>query len=105
MISSRLDILKKELEKNPDDPFTRYLMALEYVKIDQPSEAFNQFQRLIENHPDYVATYYQYAAALEKAGQINDAKEIFRMGIAAAGKAGDAHTKSELQQALDLIEE
>lgn len=104
-MNSRLEILKRELEKNPDDAFTRYLVALEYVKLNQASEALNHFQVLLDRHPAYVATYYQYGAALEKAGRIDQAKEIFRLGIVAAGKAGDVHTKAELQQALDLIDE
>jgi len=103
--STRLEALKKELEKNPDDVFARYLVALEYVKLNQSAEAFNHFQVLLDKHPEYVATYYQYGAALEKAGRIDEAKEIFRLGIVVAGKTGDAHTRAELQQALDLIDE
>ncbi len=105
MNRSRLEILQQSLDQNPDDPFTRYLVALEHVKLNQTSEAFAQFQILVEKHPDYVPTYYQYGTALEQTGRINDAKRIMRLGIIAAEKAGDAHTKSELQQALDLIEE
>jgi len=104
MTNSRLDILLKSLEQNADDPFTRYLIALEYVKLNQPSEAFRHFNILVEKHADYVPTYYQYGTALEQAGRMDDAKRIFRLGVSAAEKAGDAHTKSELQQALDLIE-
>lgn len=105
MNNARLDILLKSLEQNVNDPFTRYLIALEYVKMNQASEAFGHFKILVEKHPDYVPTYYQYGTALEQAGSGDDAKRIFRLGLIAAERAGDSHTKSELQQALDLIED
>jgi len=105
MNNSRLDILQKSLDQNPEDPFTRYLVALEHVKLNQPSGAFGHFKILVEKHPEYVPTYYQYGTALEQAGHVDDAKRVFRLGLNAAEKAGDAHTKSELQQALDLIED
>jgi len=105
MSNSRLDILLQSLQQNPGDPFTRYLVALEYVKLYQASEAFAQFQILVEKHPDYVPTYYQYAITLEKEGRVNEARRIFQLGVTAAAKAGDWHAKSELMEALDLLEE
>jgi tetratricopeptide (TPR) repeat protein len=105
MSKSRLESLQQSLEQNPDDPFTRYLAALELVKLNQPSEAFAQFDLLIQKHPEYVPTYFQYATTLEKEGRVDEARRVFQLGISAAERAGDWHTKSELQQALDLLEE
>ena len=104
MSSARLEILLKELEKNRNDPFSRYLVALEYVKLGSSDEAFGEFAKLVAQHPQYVPTYYQYAAALEKAGRLAEAQHVLRLGIDAATKAGDGHARSEMQQALDLID-
>jgi len=104
MNASRLDILLQSLEPNPGDEFTRYLVALELVKLNQMAEAFMHFEILAQKHPEYLPTYYQYAVALQKEGRIDSAREIFQMGIKVAEKAGDGHTKSELLQALDEID-
>jgi tetratricopeptide (TPR) repeat protein len=101
---SRLDVLRQSLKQNPGDEFTRYLVALELVKLNQMAEAFTHFEILAQKHPDYLPTYYQYAVALQKEGRIDRAREVFQMGIKVAEKAGDGHAKSELLQALNEIE-
>ena len=101
---SRLDLLLQSLKQNPGDEFTRYLVALELVKLNELAEAFTHFEMLVQKHPEYLPTYYQYAVALQKEGRIDRAQEIFKMGIKVAEKTGDGHTKSELLQALDEIE-
>ena len=80
MNASRLDVLLQSLKQNPGDEFTRYLVALEFVKLNQMAEAFSHFEILMQKHPDYLPTYYQYAVALQKEGRIDRAQEIFKMG-------------------------
>jgi hypothetical protein len=51
-----------------------------------------------------VATYYQYAQLLENLNRRTAAETIYQAGLKAARSAGDAHTASEIQAALDLLE-
>lgn len=104
MDTARLQKLQKSLEANPQDPFTRYLVALECVKLKLNEEAIHHFQVLVNAHPQYVATYYQYGQLLENLNRKSAAAAIYQAGLKAARAAGDAHTAGEIQAALDLLD-
>src|SRR5262245_30227778 len=101
MDSTRLEKLKKSFEANSNDAFTRYLLALECVKLKLHEEAIHHFQALVNEHPQYVATYYQYAQLLENLNRRTAAVAVYQAGLKVARTAGDAHTASEIQAALD----
>ena len=104
MNTSRLEKLQTSLNANPADAFTRYLVALECVKLHLNEDAIAHFQQLVNEHPSYVPTYYQYAQLLENVQRQTQAIAIYHAGIKAARAAGDTHAASELQAALDLLE-
>ena len=54
---SRLDELLKILNEDPNDPFTLYAIATEYLNIDL-IEARKHYEYLLQNHPNYIPTYY-----------------------------------------------
>ena len=100
---NRIEILKGFLEESPKDSFSRYALALEYVKLGQNDDAIREFETVRKNDPDYVATYFQLGQVYQKMGQTHDAEKTFRTGIAVAAKMGDEHTKSELEAALESL--
>ena len=100
---NRIEILKGFLEENPKDSFSRYALALEYVKLGQNDDALREFESVKQNDPDYVATYFQLGQLYQKMGQTHQAEKTFRTGITVAAKAGDEHTRSELEAALEGI--
>ena len=100
---NRIEILKNFLKDNPDDSFSRYALALEYVKLGQNDEALREFEAVRKSDADYVATYYQLGQLYQKVGQKHEAEKIFRTGITVATKAGDEHTRSELEAALEAL--
>jgi tetratricopeptide (TPR) repeat protein len=102
MADARLEILKQMVAGNPADSFSRYGLAMEHCKSGALENAVGEFRTLIELNPDYVPAYYQYGQALEKLGRTEEAGEVYRKGIEAASRKGDAHARSELQAALDL---
>jgi tetratricopeptide (TPR) repeat protein len=104
MENSRLEVLLKSLEGNPDDAFTRYLVALELSKLKRHEEAIVQFETLVKEHPNYVPTYYQFAQLCENLGRTDEAIRIYKLGLVAARNARDSHTASEIQAALDMLE-
>jgi tetratricopeptide (TPR) repeat protein len=104
MDNSRLEILLKSLEENPGDAFSRYLVALELTKLNRHDEAIAQFENLLNEHPAYVPTYYQFAQLCENLGQTAEAIRIYKLGLAAARNAGNFHTASEIQAALDGLD-
>jgi Tfp pilus assembly protein PilF len=100
---NRIEILKSFLKDNPDDSFSRYALALEYVKLEQNNEALQEFETVRKRDPDYVATYYQLGQLYQKLGLKHEAEKTFRTGITIAAKAGDEHTRSELEAALEAL--
>jgi len=100
---NRIEILKGFLNDNSNDSFSRYALALEYVKLGQSDDAVREFETVKTNDPDYVATYFQLGQLYQKLGKSHEAEKTFRTGITVAAKIGDEHTRSELEGALESI--
>ena len=100
---NRIEILKGFLNENPNDSFSRYALALEYTKLGQNDDALREFETVKNNDPQYVATYYQLGQHYQKLGQKHEAEKTLRTGITVAAKAGDEHTRSELEAALEAL--
>ena len=98
---NRIEILKGFLKDNPNDSFSRYALALECVKLGQNDEALREFEAVRNADPEYVATYYQLGQLYQKLGRKHDAEKTYRTGITVSAKAGDDHTRGELEAALE----
>ena len=100
---SRINALKSFLDSDPNDSFSRYALALEYVKVRRHDDAVNEFETVKNNDPGYVATYYQLGKLYQQLGKLHDAEKTFSTGITAASKINDEHTRSELEAALEEL--
>jgi len=100
---SRINILKSFLEIDPKDSFSRYALALEYMKAGQHDDAAREFETVRTNDPDYVAAYFQLGKLYQQILRVHDAEKIFRTGISVATKLQDEHTRSELEAALEEL--
>src|SRR5215469_9922482 len=103
MATNRLEILLSMVEQNPADSFSRYGLAMEYVKSGDLVTALDHFMQLLTHNPNYAAAYFHGGQALEKLGRIEEAKGLYSRGIDVTGATGDAHTRSELQAALSML--
>ena len=52
---------------------------------------------------DYAAGYFHGGQTLEKLGRVEEARALYERDIVVTTRPGDAHTRSELQAALDLL--
>ena len=102
--TDRMDKLRAMLERDTADPFLLFAMAMEHNKLRQTAEALDWFQKTIAKDPGYAVAYHQAALTCEDAGDIEQAKRLYREGIAAARKKGDDHAAGEMEAALSLIE-
>ena len=100
---TRIDILKGFLKENADDSFSRYALALEYVKLGQNDDAVREFEMVRRRDPDYVATYYQLGQLYRTMLKAHEAEKTFTSGITVAAKIGDQHTREELEAALEML--
>ena len=103
MASTRLEVLLSMVERNPADSFSRYGLAMEYVRSGDLATALDHFMQLLTHNPNYAAAYFHGGQALEKLGRIDEAKGLYRRGIEVTGATGDDHTRSELQAALSML--
>jgi tetratricopeptide (TPR) repeat protein len=98
----RLEILRQLLAQDPANTFVRYGLAMEHVKSGDLAGAVQEFEALLKSDPNYSAAYYHGGQTLEKLGQFDQARDIYRRGIAVTR---DPHALSELQAALDILGE
>jgi tetratricopeptide (TPR) repeat protein len=103
MATNRLDALKQMVVQNPANSFARYGLAMEYAKAGDLEQAVAEFKTLLATDHTYVAAYYHAGQALEKLGNLDDARAMYEKGIEACNLKGDAHTRSEIEAALSLL--
>lgn len=97
---SRIDVIKKICEQQPNDPFPRYGLAMEYKNAGRGEEAHTTFLELTTRWPDYVAAYLMHGNLLASLSRADEAREVYQRGMAAAKKKGDMHAFGELESAL-----
>jgi tetratricopeptide (TPR) repeat protein len=103
MADNRLEVLKNMVAQNPGDSFARYGLAMAYAGAGDYAQASEEYRKLIEANPKYVAAYYHSGQALEKLGKVEEARAIYRRGIEISTQVGDMHARSELEAVLDLL--
>ena len=103
MATNRLEVLRGMLAQNPRDTFARYGLAMEYARSGDLEQAVTEYRALLADNENYPAAYFHGGQALEKLGRLDEAREMYEKGIAVTTRTGDAHTRSELQAALDML--
>lgn len=88
--------------QKPGDAFLNYAIAQEYVSMNEDGEAKKIFELLVENSPDYIATYYHLGKLHERNGEEEKAKSVYAMGIELAKKNNDTKNLRELNEALNF---
>jgi Tfp pilus assembly protein PilF len=101
MNQERLVKLQEYLQNDPTDPFLVYAIAQEYDRGEENGLAEEWYRRLIQEHPEYVATYYHFGKLLDRLGKTAEAIQMYETGIKVAMKAGDRHAAGELREALE----
>lgn len=88
------------LKDDPADSFTRFALAMEFMKSGDDERALEAFEKIVEQDPQYVGTYYHLAALRLRMGRRHEALETYRAGIEVADALRDTHARAELQTAL-----
>lgn len=103
MQRNRLQKLLEFLENEPNDPFLKYALATEYLRLNEGETALGYYEDLIVNHPDYVGTYYHLGKLYEALARKDDAIRTYQNGMAVARAARDNHAFSELQAVYNSV--
>jgi predicted Zn-dependent protease len=102
---SRKEQLEELLALEPDDPFLRYGLGMEYAAAGNDEDAARCFHELICRKPDYVPVYMQAGRTLLRLGRDDEARAVLTTGITVADRAGDDHARGELAELLNSIAE
>ena len=84
--NNRLDQLLQFIEHEPNDAFLQYALATEYLRINKLDKALFYYENLINNHPDYVGTYYHLGKLYEQLNRKEDAITTYQLGSQVAKK-------------------
>jgi Tfp pilus assembly protein PilF len=91
------------LQNNPNDIFTKFALALELLKAGESTKAKVLFESVLRQDPEYTGVYYHLGKLYQHTGRNEDAARLYRKGVEIADKQGKNRTKSELQEALAMI--
>ena len=99
----RIEKLKEFLVAEPDDPFIKHALALEYIKIGEVPMARRLLEEVLTKDPGAVGSYYQLGKLLEGIGESSLALSWYEKGMAAAKAAGEQRAYNELRSAYDEL--
>ena len=100
---SRVDALLKFIAQAPRDPFPRYALAMEHKNAGRLQDARAAFESLIAVCPDYTPSYLHAGNTLVALGDKAAAATVYRSGIDACVRRGDAHARGEIEGALAAL--
>ncbi len=102
---SRKERIQEMLAADPRDAELHYCLGMEFVGEGANEEAARSFRAAIEVGPQYVPAYQQAGQAMVRLGRGDEARELFRRGIAMAQQIGNHHARDEMQGFLAALDE
>jgi len=104
MTETRIELFKKMLNDDPNNGSVRFGLANELFKLERFEEAANELKIYLSQIDDQGNAYGKLAQALERQGRVNEAREAYQQGIAAANRHGHPGMAQDFEMALaDLI--
>jgi len=104
MVEARIELFKKMLQDDPNNTTVRFGLANELFKLERFAEAADELQTYLSQANDQGAGYGKLAQVFERLGRIDEAREAYHQGIAAANLHGHPGMAQEFEMALnDLI--
>ena len=100
---SRREKLEAMLAEEPNDVFLRYSLAWEWIREDQPERALAGLQELMEQESPYVPAFSMAGQILAQGGQVEQARQVLRLGIEQARQQGETHAAGEMAEFLTTL--
>lgn len=102
MQAERIKFLLEQIELDPEEPFNYYALAIEY-KDSQQDMAIEYFEKLLQEFPEYLPTYYHAAALFFETNQNKEAENTYLLGIKLAEKLKKEKALRELKSAYQMF--
>lgn len=103
MSESRIEQLKRLVEKDPNNPLGRYGLANELFKSELYEEAIMEINEYLKLKDDEGAVYRMQAECYMRLGDSEKAKESYSKGIEAANRHGHPSMAEEFEEALEFL--
>lgn len=94
----RINLLKSFIADDPNEPFNKYALAMEYYEL-KPNDSMALLQNLLQDHPGYLPTYFKLAHLLWDNEEWELADKVFKNGLSLAEEQNDSKTYKELKSA------
>ena len=104
METSRAEMFRKLLEKDPENPMILFSLGNELFKEGEYTEARTHLRRAIENKPDYSVAYRTLGRAHYELHEYAEARRVFTEGREVAEKNGDLQTVREIDVFMRRLE-
>jgi predicted Zn-dependent protease len=104
MTSSRLEMMRAMVAKNPSNALARFGLANEALKAQLYEEASEQLRLYLAAHEDEGNGYGRLAEALVQLGKVDEARAALRDGIEASRRFGHPGMVNEFEARLDELE-
>lgn len=104
MESSRADMFRKLLERDPNNPMILYSLGNELFKEQEYPEATEYLSLAVRNKPDYSVAYRTLGRALYELREDPEARRVFAKGREVARGNGDLQTVKEIDVFIRRLE-
>lgn len=102
--NSKIKKLATYIKNNPNDSFSKFALALEFLKDDQLKKARILFEDIREKDPEYDGVYYHLGKLYERNGRLEDALAVYKKGVQVAANNKHKRNVKELKEALAELE-
>ncbi|MCC5934544.1 MAG: tetratricopeptide repeat protein [Balneolales bacterium] len=99
MSNHRIAQLKSFVEADERDMFSRFALALEYLKTGDTENALALFLEIREKEPGYAGLYYHLGKLYLHTGNTEKALAAFDEGIRVCEQLQELHALKELREA------
>jgi len=104
MAEARIEIFRKMVNDDPNNTTIRFGLANELLKLERFEEAVDELRNYLSQANDQGNAYGKLAQALERLGRIDEAREAYQQGVAAANKHKHPGMAQDFELALaDLL--
>ena len=103
METSRAEMLRRLLEKDPNNAMILFSLGTELFKEGRYEEARGLLARAVENKPDYSVAYRMLGRAHYELAENAEARRVFEKGREVAEANGDLQTVREIDVFLRRI--
>ena len=99
-MKKRLETLIELLKNDPNDTFTLYAIALEYISLKEYESAIKYLSSVIEKDEKYIAAYQQLGYVYSTTNRKEEAAQTYQKGLEVANSTKDKHAADTFSRFL-----